>query len=284
MSFLPLTYECNQHCVFCSAPHDGGRFALRQWLERAAEISGLVQLSGGEPLTLPPRELLALLKYCVTRGLRVEFQSNGSLLTSVEPQLLKAIVGLVHVSGGYFNINAPAHTAALDYKITRLDGGFAKRLAGIKLLAAQGAAVRLTHVLLKANIAQAPAFVKFAATALPGISWIQFSFVKAFGAARSKRGIVPSYEEAAPQLNKAFALARKLGLEFDVDHIPPCYIPAFAQSHVDWHKIPAAIPGPQLREKTKIPACKGCSFGKNCAGARLDYLEIYPDWLPPRVA
>jgi MoaA/NifB/PqqE/SkfB family radical SAM enzyme len=286
MSFLPLTYECNQRCIFCSAPHDGGRFALRQWLEDADKLKcgALVQLSGGEPFTLPPLELLALLKHCAARGLRVEFQSNGTPISSVDDKLLKAIVSLVNSTGGYFNVNTPAHSAALDFKITGLKDGFAKRIKGIEMLVSCGAKVRLTHVVLKTNMASAEDFVKFAVQKLPNIEWVQFSFVKAFGSASGKKEIVPSYEAAAPQLQKAFALATKLKLNFDFDHIPPCYLAAFAKKHVDWNKIPSGAPGPHIKEKTKTAACKGCAFFCNCAGARKDYLEIYRDWSPPRVA
>ena len=54
MALIHLFRKCNQRCVFCSYPEEGGSgagFSLKGWLkEIAAMPPGLVQISGGEPL------------------------------------------------------------------------------------------------------------------------------------------------------------------------------------------------------------------------------------------
>ena len=282
--FFPLTYDCNQHCVFCSSPN--GRFAgetLADWLSALRSFSGkLLQLSGGEPLSRDSKSLLALLKHCSARGICVEFQTNGTLLAKLPPQTLRALVLLVGKNGGHFNVNFSSHTAALDAKITGHRGGFDARLTGVKALLALGAKVRLTHIITAANYKFLPEFSRFCARELKGIGWIQFSFAKATGAA-AKRKIVPRYSVVAPYLNKALALADGGGLRFIVDYIPLCYLPAFAKHHIDWDKVPGKTQGPHSYEKKKPAVCTGCVFFSHCAGPRLDYLRLYPRFTPPKV-
>ena len=280
MTFLPLTYRCNQKCVFCSAPDSELKRGLAEWIKEARKIKGkLIQISGGEPLTADTVELLAFLKVCAGEGRTIEFQTNATLIPELDEKIFLKLVGLVELSGGYFNVNYPAHEKSVDFPVTKLRGGFEKRLAGVKRLLSAGAHVRLTHVLCRKNFRFVPAFVRHAKK-LGGISWIQFSFVKAAGRAEENKKVVPRYEEAAPYLNSALRLASKLGIGCEVDHIPVCFIPGFAKLHVDCKKISSGAEGPFVKEKKKIPACRNCRFSGECAGPRLDYLKIYGGFKP----
>jgi len=282
--FLPLRHDCNQNCIFCSSPN--GRLygeTPAEWLRFLDGFKGdFLQISGGEPLLRDITGLLALLKRCAQRGICVELQTNGSLLCSLPPKGLRALALLVKKTGGNFNINFPAHNAATDKKITGLDGGFAARLAGLRALRKNGAAIRLTHIINRANYKALPDFAKFCVRELGGRDMVQFSFAKATGRAANRK-VTARYEEVAPYLNRALAAAEKSGLNYRVDYIPLCYIQKFLERHIDWDKAPQKTSGPHTYEKKKPASCAGCGLFVNCLGPRLDYLRLYPGFTPPRV-
>ncbi|MDP2865373.1 MAG: radical SAM protein, partial [Elusimicrobiota bacterium] len=155
MALIHLFRKCNQRCVFCSYPEeeggDGG-VSVRGWLkEIAAMPSGLVQISGGEPLLAGADDLCLLLAAVKKLGRRAELQTNALAAAGLPGEELKRIARALKAADGYFNVNFPAANAALDFKITKARGGFKKRLAGVKRLIKAGAPVRLTHVISGLN-------------------------------------------------------------------------------------------------------------------------------------
>lgn len=288
MSFLPITSRCTQNCIFCSASK-GGESGLKAWIGQVDRMPGrLVQISGGEPLTVPALDIMALLLYCRKKNKIVEFQTNATLLADIDGKFFADLVRMVKMTAGYFNVNYPAHTARLDEKITGTPGAYKKRREGCLRLIRAGAAVRLTHVINSLNYRFIEAFVKYAASGLGGsparrgpqevkrgISWIQFSFVKAIGRAAGRKDIVPRYSDAAPYLNRGIKSVIGFRMKCEVDHIPLCFVRRYKQYHVDYNKIMAGVRGLYLKEKRKIKACAGCGMSGMCAGPRSDYIDIY---------
>ncbi|MBI5598017.1 MAG: radical SAM protein [Elusimicrobia bacterium] len=269
---LPINAECNIQCVFCSAAGRGGDFSLPKLLaEIDADKTGHVQISGGDPLLKDPAELLAILAHCKKKRKVVEFQTNAVLVTQYDPARLRLLAKLVD----FFNVNFSAHTAQLDFEVTGAPGGFEKRIEGIRLLAAIGSTVRLTYIMHKANVAYCREFVDFAAATLPMARWIQFSYVKGMGRAKGNDSVVPRFAEAAAPLNAAMDRCRELGLRYDVDHIPACFVRGHLDHHVDYQKMLRDLPGVHLSEKQNIAECEGCALRAHCPGPRLDYVELY---------
>ncbi|MBI4655455.1 MAG: hypothetical protein HY746_01785 [Elusimicrobia bacterium] len=277
MVLIPFTAKCDQKCVFCSfeekRPSDCG---LKQWLKEAV-ISNerIVQVSGGEPMLCAFEDILKFVSFCASKNKTVEIQTNALLLGKTDDSMLHALIRRLNSSGGYFNVNFPADNALLDKKITGKKQGFAERKLAVLKLLRLGAVVRLTHVIFAHNYGRLPHFVRFVRRYLPGVSWIQFSFIKATGKAEGNPRLVPEYAKTAPHLQKALKLAGDSGIKSEVDHIPLCFLGRFWKKHVDAEKISRGIKGPYLREKTKIRQCGGCKFYTICSGPRLDYLEIY---------
>ena len=269
---LPIIDRCNIGCVFCSAWGRGGRFSL-EYLEGeiAADRTGHVQVSGGDPFLRDPSELLRLLRFCKARGKLVEFQTNATLVTRLSPALLKAVVAMVD----YFNVNHSAHTPELDLAVTLVEGGFAQRMAGLRELARLKAKVRLTYIVHTVNVRHCRAAVEQVARDLPRVSWLQFSYAKAMGKARNNADVVPRYEDAAPCLNDALRRAVELRVECVVDHIPVCFVPEFKDRHVDYLKMREGRPGIHLAEKQQVAACEGCRLRPWCPGPRTDYIDIH---------
>ncbi|MBI4352214.1 MAG: radical SAM protein [Elusimicrobia bacterium] len=278
MALIHLFRKCNQRCVFCSYPaEEGGEesFSLKGWLkEITAMPPGLVQLSGGEPLLAGAENLRLLLAAVKKLGRRAELQTNALAAAGLAGEELKRLVGALKAAGGYFNVNFPAATPALDYKITRARGGFRKRLAGVQRLIKAGAAVRLTHVVSEVNYRRLPAFAAFAAKNLKGIAWLQFSYIKGIGRAEGSR-YLPRYAAVRPYLEKALSVCRENKIRCEVDHIPPCFLGEFYALNVDMVKMREGVKGPHLEEKKKVAACRGCRYAKLCPGPRKDYFAVY---------
>lgn len=273
---LHLLPECDQRCVFCSYPAESAeaeRTGLAAWAA-ALKAPGLVQISGGEPLLADRDALLKFVLCCAGRKRRVELQTNGVLLSGLPEAYFRRLVRAVGMSGGYFNVNFPSDSAAADLKITRTRGAFAARSRGVRRLIKAGAAVRLTHVINSLNYRRLPAFVEFAADRLKGVSWIQFSFIKASGRSGGGRH-VPRYGAVSPYLVKALGLCRERGLACETDHIPPCFLGEFALSSVDAKKLSSGERGPQLAEKAYVAACRGCRMKNICPGPRKDYIKVH---------
>lgn len=276
MPLIHLLSACDQRCVFCSYPAETSApegEGLAAWVAALKE-PGLVQISGGEPLLADRDALLKFVLYCAGRQRRVEVQTNGVPLSGLPEAYFRRLVRAVGLSGGYFNVNFPSDSAAVDIKITRTRGAFAARSRGVRRLIKSGAAVRLTHVISSLNYRRLPVFVKFAAKRLKGVSWIQFSFIKASGRSDGGRH-VPRYGAVSPHLVKALGLCRELGLRCETDHIPPCFLGEFALSSVDAKKLSSKERGPQLAEKAYVAACRGCRMRNICPGPRKDYIKVH---------
>lgn len=263
---LRVAGACNLDCVFCSFPERGRRFDLAALLAQARRSrERLVVVSGGEPLAAPRAGLLALLTALKREGREVELQTNGTLVPALSEPALRRLAGLVD----RFNVNFSAPDAKTERALTGAEGAFAARVEGVHRLCAQPPPVRLTYVVCAENLAALPAFPAFVARRLPGVSWVQLSFVKGMGRAAARPALVPSYEDAVPAFLRALRACARLGLRAEVDHIPPCFLPGFEGLHADAGKMRRGLPGPHLEEKARAPECRGCALP--CPGPRLDH-------------
>ena len=278
MALIHLFRKCNQRCVFCSYPEEEGGaevVSLKDWLkEIAAMPRGLVQISGGEPLLAGADNLCLLLAAVKKLGRKAELQTNALAAAGLPAEELNRIVKALRAAGGYFNVNFPAASASMDFKITRASGGFKKRLAGVRRLIKAGAPVRLTHVVSELNYRQLPAFAAYAAKNLKGIAWLQFSYIKGIGRADGSK-YLPRFGAVRPYLEKALSVCRENKIHCEVDHIPPCFLGEFYALNVDMVKMKDGVKGPHLEEKKQVPACRGCRFIELCPGPRKDYIAVH---------
>ena len=277
MPIIHLFRRCNQRCVFCSYPADAGEdgpAALKDWLRGIAAMpAGPGQISGGEPLPAGTDNLCLLLAAVKKLGRKAELQTNAIAAAGLPAAEVARLAKALKAADGYFNVNFPAASPTADYRITKTRGAFVKRLAGGRRLVKAGAAVRLTHVVSSLNYRELPGFAAFATKKLKGIAWLQFSYIKGVGRAEAR--YLPAYAEVKPHLLRALELCRAAGLCCDVDHIPPCYLGGFYRLNVDIVKMKEGRPGPHLREKARVPACRGCRFLALCPGPRKDYMAAH---------
>ena len=269
---LPINAVCNIKCVFCSSEGRGGSFELAYLLDQVdRDRTGHVQISGGDPMAKDPAELLQILLHCRKKGKIIEFQTNGITLTRYNPKRLAMIGKLVD----FFNINFSAHTPELDLEVVEVAGAFERRLAGVRQLIAQGFRVRLNFIVCETNYRHAEDFVRFSAREMPGFEWIQFSYCKGMGRAKGNQQVMPRFQDAAPFLNAAFAACGELGIDFDIDHIPVCFVLEHKEHHADFRKMRDAKSGVHLAEKKKLEGCDSCLMKDYCPGPRRDYIEVF---------
>ena len=268
---LRVLGDCNLGCEFCSFPMRDHPWDLKRSMTEVEESGEkYVQVSGGEPLTVPPLELIALLSWMKKRGLTIELQSNGSTVPDYDDEMLRRIVSLVDL----FNLNFSAHTPELDFAVTHTPNAFALREKAVDRLLSLDAQVRLTYVIYGRNFSHVDAFPAYVAERMPGISWIQFSFVKGMGRAKGSESLVPRHADVAPHLNRAMQSCGDLGIRCEVDHIPVGYVPEFVNQHVDTHKVFHGISGYHEKDKEQAECCVGCEFESACPGVRKDYREV----------
>jgi MoaA/NifB/PqqE/SkfB family radical SAM enzyme len=269
---LPINGVCNIKCVFCSADGRTGSFELAYLLDQIdRDRTGHVQISGGDPMIKDPAELLEILLRCRKKNKIIELQTNGVMLTRYNPKRLKLMVGLVN----FWNVNFSAHTPELDFEVTETANAFEWRMKGVKHLIGMGAHVRLNYIVHETNYRHCGDFVRFAHENLRGFKWIQFSYCKGMGRAKGNKRVMPRFQDAAAPLNAAFRLCKELGVDFDIDHIPVCFMMDFKEHHADYRKMKEAKPGVHLSEKQQIADCDACAMRDGCPGPRKDYQEIY---------
>lgn len=269
---LPVNGVCNIKCVFCSAEGRTGGYELASLLKEISDDrTGHVQISGGDPMLREPLELLAIVAHAKKLGKLVEFQTNAVLVEKWDPRRLEQLNGLVD----FWNVNASAHTPELDVAVTESPGAFEARERGVRRLIALGKPVRLNYIVHELNYRHAEDFVRYAHKTFPGFAWIQFSYVKGMGRAKNNRLIMPAFRDAAPWLRRAFAACDELGVRFDVDHIPVCFVMEWKEHHADYRKLREKTPGRHLSEKQQVADCDGCAMADACPGPRKDYIEVY---------
>lgn len=269
---LPINGVCNIKCVFCSAEGRTGGYELPSLLgEIDEDRTGHVQISGGDPMLREPLEVLAIVAHAKKLGKIVEFQTNAVLVEKWDPRRLAQLAGLID----FWNVNFSAHTPELDVAVTESPGAFDARVRGVRRLLTLGKPVRLNYIVHELNYRQAEDFVRFARRELAGFAWIQFSYVKGMGRAKNNRLVMPAFRDAAPCLRRAFRACDELGVEFDVDHIPVCFVMEWKDRHADYRKMRTATPGRHLAEKQQVADCDGCAMRDACPGPRKDYIEVY---------
>ncbi|TBR21811.1 radical SAM protein [bacterium] len=268
------TLRCNQDCVFCSSPGEG-REQTQAELEALVGRGGpTLSIEGGEPTLLLRRGLPELAAAAKAAGTReVVLCTNGAALERPE-----AVRALMKAGVTEFNVNLPAHEAALFDALTRTRDRFPRRVAAVRnLLATAGPGrTRLTHVVCSRNASRLPEFAAWAAGAFPGLRRVAFNLVKVLGYVRADLGLVPRLSEAGPPLREALAVCRARGLEAFVDGFPLCHLTGFEDRSVDLQKFPGGDYAHSF-EKTHRAACASCARRAVCAGPREDYVELHGD-------
>lgn len=229
LSELALTARCNLRCAFCyyGLGSEGGRSsgcsptgnapaikknemttadavrALKIIFEEARTPS--VSFTGGEP-TLR-RDLPCLVEQAREIGLRVNLITNG---TRVDRQLAAALAGAGLNSA---QVSLEGATAAVHDAITGVPGSHALSRAGATNLMAAGIHVHTNTTLNRWNLSEAADMPRFVAEEL-GFERFSMNLVIPSGSAGDRRGLLVSYTEVGPVVERVHSASREQGVEF----------------------------------------------------------------------
>ena len=163
-----VTSRCNLACTHCYASVDqncGKELSTEQALtvidDLAAFGAPVLLFSGGEPFTRP--DILTLAKHAASKGLRVVFSTNGTLITPALAAEIKAI------GVSYAGISIDGSESVHD-RFRRKKGAFKEALTGIRNCREAGVKVGLRVTMTQDNVADIPAIVDLmAAEQIPRI-------------------------------------------------------------------------------------------------------------------
>ena len=268
---IRITSACNHKCVFCSAPHTPvyPRAVSRKIIDRHRDT---ISIEGGEP-TLS-KDLTGWVRYAKKKNCRdIIVCTNAARMGdgAYVRELLDAGVTL-------FNVNFPAHTAALYDRFTGTRGQFRSRVEALRnlLRLAGPRGVRITLVVHSGIVGQLPAYAGFVARTFPGLFYLELNLAKVLGNVVDRTALVPRLGALEPYLAGALRVLSFAKVGFITDGFPLCRLPGYETSSIDVYKKLNGIEE-FLSEKRHSPRCENCSLLGLCAGPRADYLELYGD-------
>ncbi len=149
-----VTSACNLKCTHCYAATEGAPDELKT-AEALAVIDDLAAFgcpvllfSGGEPFVRP--DILTLAKHAASKGLRVVFSTNGTLINAQLAAEIKAI------GASYAGISIDGMEQVHD-RFRACQGAFRQSLNAIRLCREAGVKVGLRVTMTKDNVGEIPA-------------------------------------------------------------------------------------------------------------------------------
>jgi len=149
-----VTSACNLKCTHCYAATEGAPDelntdeALAVIEDLAAFGCPVLLFSGGEPFVRP--DILTLAKFAVSKGLRVVFSTNGTLINAALAAEIKAI------GASYAGISIDGMEEVHD-RFRKCKGAFQQSLNAIRLCREAGVKVGLRVTMTKDNVGEIPA-------------------------------------------------------------------------------------------------------------------------------
>jgi AdoMet-dependent heme synthase len=144
-----LTYRCNERCVHCYLDHeDHGELTTAECLEVLEEIAAagalFLTFSGGEIFLRP--DLFEILAAARRLHFDISLKSNALLITPERAAHLREL-GVRRIQISVYSADPAIHDA-----ITKVPGSFARTIATIPFLLAQGLKVKLACPLMRQNL------------------------------------------------------------------------------------------------------------------------------------
>lgn len=279
------SYICNNHCRFC--PHGDKRDELppldtdgaRALLNEARQRSDRLVLTGGEPSIRP--DFTELLEYAKSlRFKEIMVETNGRMFAyapfAAKCAKLQITAYIVAVQG---------HTPELHDFLTRTEGSFKQTLAGIRNLKLLRQQVYTSTVITRSNYRHLNAILSVVAKLKVDAASYSFVHAEGYVLADTVR-LMPRLALVDPYLRESFKLARKEGIAFSVEGVPPCFLigmQKFMRETPESGLVWLDQQGVQVRdhawrveqERTFGPVCDVCEAKPRCEGALKAYINEY---------
>lgn len=288
---VQITRECNQDCVYCSAPPAEKELSLEEIKKKIIELKELgttdIMLTGGEPTT--KKDLLEILEFCNSlKFTEITIQTNGSNLDNLE--FLGEIKKIPNVK---FNISFHSSDPKIFSEISQKPENYPMLLKGLKYIGELRISAYLTIVISKLNYKKLKEHVMFVKKNFPHITHFSFNFIDPIYKARENPWTIPKFSEAEKYIHEVVAYMKKNNLTFRIEKLPLCYMAGFEEycsdirrGVFDENRIMSFLraKGDVHQDKlivekdTKFfyaPQCKICSLKMLCPGINPNYVKVY---------
>lgn len=289
MSYIELTNECNQNCLFCNRPREKlfrlSTIEAKKIIDILKKKTTCLIFTGGEPTIRD--DLPELIKYAKEVGIeRVEIQTNGVRLADK-----KYLKKLRDVKTDMVNLALHSHIPEISDRLTNTPGSFKKTIKGIKNVIKIHLPIEVAVVITKENYRYLLEYVKFVkANFGNSICSISFKFVRPDESAWKNKWVIPKYSEAEPYIYRAFEYCKSNKINFNTELFPLCYMQGYEEHSIEFMRIIKNISfntvwqGNIFRKEsqkfidnfqTKAPQCKICWLKEACPGIRKNYVKIH---------
>lgn len=238
------TSECNLRCKMCIRDKVNvpiGRMSFEEFKIILDKMDSLykIGLSGQGELFLN-QELFQMIDYANKRGILVNLNSNGTILTD------KIINNICKLDIGEIGISVDS-TKKTEYEKIRVGANFEKLLENIKKLTdeidrrSRKTIVTMTPIIFKSNIDELPEFIKLAKKV--GIKKVAFqtlqtkeNYVGGYGDEMKKEIVTKEKRRLTEKMKEAKSLADEHGITiiFDETESPGCIWP-WRGIYVTWN-------------------------------------------------
>ncbi len=243
-NWVRLTFDCNDHCVFCLDAHTHtGEMRDReevkaQILDGRRKGATRLILSGGEPTIHP--NFVDFVRLGRLAGYRkIQTVTNGRRFSYGEFLRRAVDEGLSEITFSIHGPNAKVHDALVGTK-----GAFEEELAGLRHALADGRPiVNIDVVINRANVRHLPEMLRMYTEM--GVKEFDLLQVIPFGRAFTdgRDTLFYDLEEARPWLQEALAYSRRDDVHLWMNRFPPQHLEGYEHLIQDPYKLQDEIRG-----------------------------------------
>lgn len=243
-NWVRLTYDCNDHCVFCldAHAHNGtnrDRNEIKeQILDGRRKGAQRLILSGGEP-TIHPNYVDFIRLGAMAGYEKIQTVTNGRMFAYREFLTRCLDAGLGEITFSIHGPNAKIHDALVGTK-----GAFEQEVKGLKYALEDGRPIINIDVCVnRGNVKQLPALLKKFTDM--GVLEYDLLHVIPFGNAytEGKETLFYDLEKMRPYLLEAFAYSKKPGIHIWLNRFPPQHLEGYEHLIQDPYKLNDEVRG-----------------------------------------
>lgn len=243
-NWVRLTFDCNDHCVFCldAHAHNGTNRdrneVKEQILDGRRKGAQRLILSGGEP-TIHPNYVDFIRLGALAGYEKVQTVTNGRMFAYREFLTRCLDAGLGEITFSIHGPNARIHDALVGSK-----GAFEQEVQGLKYALADGRPIINIDVCVnRGNVKQLPALLKKFTDM--GVLEYDLLHVIPFGNAytQGKETLFYDLEEMRPYLLEAFAYSKRPDVHIWLNRFPPQHLEGYEHLIQDPYKLNDEVRG-----------------------------------------
>ncbi len=228
---VQITRECNQECIYCSAPPAAQELDFEEIKKRIRNLKKLgttdLMLTGGEPTV--KKDLFEILDFIESQGFSEKtIQTNGANLDSED--FLRKIKQYKNIK---FNISFHSYKPEVFAKISKRPEHYRRLLQGLGLIGRLGIPAYITIVISKLNYLHLKEHIQFIHERFPHLTHFSFNFIDPIYRADQNRWTVPTFAETEKYIHETADYMKKHSLTFRIEKLPLCYMSGFEEYSSD---------------------------------------------------